>query len=93
MREALALMLSGTPVSAKVREYASTSTNLTTKDEIFSAMVVYEFLNYENSCVSIPNKELMDQFADMVEKEPSLGYVHPLAKESGWMLRAVSSWN
>lgn len=65
--------------------------NLTTKDEIFSAMVVYGFLNYENGCVSIPNKELMDQFADMVEKEPSLGYVHRLAKESGRMLRATKN--
>lgn len=82
VREDLALMLSGIPVPAKVREYASTSMNLSTKDEIFSAMVVYGFLNYENGYVSIPNKELMDKFADMAEKETSLGYVHRLAKES-----------
>lgn len=91
VRESLALMISGIPVPAKVREYASTSTNLTTKDEIFSAMVVYGFLNYENGYVSIPNKELMDKFADMVEKESSLGYVHRLAKESGRMLRATKN--
>lgn len=40
VRDDLALMVSGIPVSAKVREYAATSMNLTTKDEIFSAMVV-----------------------------------------------------
>ena len=91
VRDALALMISGIPVPAKVREYASTSMNLTTKDEIFSAMVVYGFLNYQDGCVSIPNKELMDKFADMVEKEASLGYVHRLAKESGRMLEATKN--
>lgn len=59
VRDELALMVSGIPVAAKVREYAATSMNLTTKDEIFSAMVVYGFLSYENGFVSIPNKELM----------------------------------
>lgn len=91
VREALALMISGTPVPAKVREYASVSMNLTTKDEIFSAMVVYGFLNYKEGYVSIPNKELMDKFADMVEKESSLGYVHRLAKESRRMLTATKN--
>lgn len=38
-------------------------------DEIFSAMVVYGFLSYEDGHVSIPNKELMDKFADMLKKE------------------------
>ncbi len=47
--------------------------NLRTKDEIFSAMVVYGFLNYENGYVTIPNKELMDKFEDMIQKESSLG--------------------
>ncbi len=84
-------MISGVPVQAKVREYASTSMELTTKDEIFSAMVVYGFLNYENGYVSIPNKELMDKFADMAEKEASLGYIHRLAKESGRMLTATKN--
>lgn len=60
VREDLALMVAGKPVSAKVREYAATSMNLSTKDEIFSAMVVYGFLSYDNGCVYIPNKELMD---------------------------------
>lgn len=91
VRDDLALMISGIPVPAKVREYASVSMNLTTKDEIFSAMVVYGFLNYEDGCVSIPNKELMDKFADMVEKEAALGYVHRLAKESGRMLAATKN--
>lgn len=82
VRDDLALMVSGIPVPVKIREYAATSMNLNTKEEIFSAMVVYGFLNYENGAVSIPNKELMDKFADMLQKEPSLDYVYRLAEES-----------
>lgn len=91
VRDDIARMVSGIPVPAKVQEYAATSMNLTTKDEIFSAMVVYGFLSYENGYVTIPNRELMDKFADMVEKEPSLGYVHRLAKESERMLKATKA--
>ncbi len=42
--------------------------NLTTKDEIFSAMVVYGFLSFENGMVSIPNRELMDKFCEAMRK-------------------------
>ena len=91
VRDELALMVSGIPVPAKVREYAATSMNLTTKDEIFSAMVVYGFLSYENGFVSIPNKELMNKFNDMLLKEPSLGYMNQLAKESDRMLKATKA--
>lgn len=89
VREALALMVSGISVPAKVREYAATSMSLRTRDEIFSAMVVYGFLCYEKGCVSIPNKELMDKFEDMLLKEPSLGYVNQLARASAEMLKAT----
>ena len=89
VRETLALLVSGVPVPAKVHEYAATSMELKTRDEILSAMVVYGFLNYENGCVSIPNKELMERFADMLQREPSLGYIHRLARESGRMLSAT----
>lgn len=89
VRDDIALMVSGIPVPARVREYAATSMNLSTKDEIFSAMVVYGFLSYENGYVMIPNKELMNKFADMLLKEQSLGYVHRLARESKRMLKAT----
>ena len=91
VRDDLALMVSGMPVPAKVQEYAATSMNLNTKDEIFSAMVVYGFLSYEEGRVSIPNKELMDKFSDMLRKEQSLGYVYQLAKASERMLKATLS--
>lgn len=89
VRDALALMVSGESVPARVREYAAVSMNLTTKEEIFSAMVVYGFLTSENGEVFIPNKELMAKFEDMLLKEQSLGYVYRLARESDRMLRAT----
>ena len=91
VRDDIALMVSGESVPTKIQEYAATSQNLKTKEEILSAMVVYGFLSYENGTVSIPNKELMDHFSDMLKREKSLGYVYQLAKESEKMLRATLS--
>lgn len=85
----LVLMVAGEAVQAKVREYAAASMNLSTKNEIFSAMVVYGFLSYENGKVRIPNKELMEKFDEMLQKEESLGYIYRLAKESDKMLQAT----
>lgn len=89
VRDDLALMAAGESVPSKIQEYAATSMNLQTKDEIFSAKVVYGFLSYTNGKVFIPNRELMNQFADMLRKESSLGYIYRLAKESDRMLRAT----
>ncbi|MCC8162081.1 MAG: ATP-binding protein [Lachnospiraceae bacterium] len=91
VKDDVALLVADIPVPAKVREYAATSMELKTRDEIFSAMVVYGFLNYEDGYVSIPNKELMDKFAEMVQKEESLGNVYRLTRESGRMLRATKA--
>lgn len=89
VRDDLARMVAGEAVDAKVQEYAATSMSLQTRDEIFSAMVVYGFLSYSDGKVSIPNRELMEKFADMLLKEPALGYVYRLARESERMLKAT----
>ncbi|GAA0791954.1 AAA family ATPase [Faecalicatena orotica] len=89
VRDDLALMIAGIAVPVKVWEYAATAMNLQTREEIFSAMVVYGFLTYENGKVSIPNRELLDKFTIMLQKEPSLGYIYRLAKESRRMLQAT----
>ena len=62
---------------------------LSTKDEIYSAMVVYGLLTYANGSVFIPNKELMDSYASMMKKERSLGYIYNLANASRKMLQAT----
>lgn len=87
----IALMIAGESVSANIREYAATSTEVKTRDQIISAMLVYGFLTCDNGMVSIPNKELMDKFAEMVCTEKDMGYVYRLARESEKMLNATLS--
>jgi hypothetical protein len=89
VQDELALMIAGESIPAEIQEYAAIAMELKTKDEIYSAMVVYGLLTYENGCVSIPNKELMNNFAALLKREESLGYVYRLAKESGKMLKAT----
>lgn len=89
VRDDLALMISGESVTAKIQEYAATSMNLSTRDEIYSAMVVYGFLSYLNGKVCIPNRELMEKFDELLVKNESLGYVYRIAKESEKMLKAT----
>lgn len=89
VRDDLALMISGESVTTKIQEYAATSMNLSTRDEIYSAMVVYGFLSYLNGKVCIPNRELMEKFDELLVKNESLGYVYRLAKESEKMLKAT----
>jgi len=89
IRKDVALLVAGESVKADVEEFAATSMKLTTRNEIFSAMVVYGFLNYENGKVRIPNKELMDEFAKTIREREELGYINRLAVESDRMLRAT----
>lgn len=39
-----------------------------TREQIYSAMVVYGLLTYEDGEVFIPNKELMNQFDEYIYK-------------------------
>ncbi|MCD8148556.1 MAG: ATP-binding protein [Clostridiales bacterium] len=89
VKKDVALMVAGEAVPADVEEFAATAMHLSTKDEIFSAMVVYGFLNYEDGKVHIPNKELMDEFAKTIRREAGLGYIYNLAHASERMLQAT----
>lgn len=93
IQDDLAILFAGEAIPADIHEYAATSMRLETKDEIYSALVVYGLLTYENGLVSIPNKELTDSFASMMKKEKSLGYIYRLANESKKMLSATLAGN
>ncbi len=84
-------MVSGERVKSAVQEYAATATELASRSQIYSAMVVYGLLAYdaETGEVMIPNKELMDRFNELLLSKDSLGYVYKLAKESERMLKAT----
>ena len=64
VRDDLALMVAGERVVARVQTYAAVSMELNTKEEIYSAMVVYGLLTYEDGRVFIPNKDVMLQLQD-----------------------------
>ena len=89
VRDDLALMAAGERISVRIQEYAAMLLELNTKQQIFSAMVVYGLLTYENGQVFIPNKELMDKFNELLLTKASLGYVHQLALKSEQMLQAT----
>ena len=85
----LTLMFAGEKIPSGIQEYAATAQELKTKEEIYSAMVVYGLLTYDNGMVFIPNKELMGSYAAMMKKEQSLGYIYRLANVSSQMLQAT----
>lgn len=91
VREDLALMCAGERVHVKLQGYAATETELDTKNQIYSAMVVYGLLTCEDGAVFIPNKELMDKYNELLLTNGRLGYIHQLAKESEKMLAATLS--
>lgn len=89
VREDLVLMIAGEGIEAEIQNYAAVSMSLNTKDEIYSAMVVYGLLTYEDGKVFIPNREIMEQFKKLLMSKESLGYVYSLANESEKMLKAT----
>ena len=89
VRDDLVLMVSGERIEAEIRNYSVVSMEWNTKDEIYSAMVVYGLLTYEDGEVFIPNRELMDKFKELLMSKESMGYVYRLANESKRMLAAT----
>ena len=91
VRDDVVLMTAGEGVKVEIQNYAAVSMELKTKDEVYSAMVVYGLLTYENGKVFVPNKEIMKQFQKLLMSKDSLGYVYHLAKKSERMLEATLS--
>lgn len=60
---------------------------LSARNQIYLAMVVYELLTYKDGEVSIPNRELMEKFDELLLTKDSLGYVYRLARESDRILQ------
>lgn len=93
VRDDLVLMASGERVAADVGQYAANFMEVASREQIYSAMVVYGLLTYADGEVFIPNKELMDNYNEMLLSKDSLGYVYQLAKKSEQMLQATLAGN
>lgn len=89
VRDDLALMVSGERVPAAIGQFAASSMEINSREQIYSAMVVYGLLTYKDGEVLIPNKELMDKFNELLLSKDSLGYIYNLARKSEQMLRAT----
>ena len=87
----MALMVSGEGVDARIDEFAASAMELKSRNQIYSAMVVYGLLTFINGKVFIPNKELMLKYEELLQTEKSLGYVYQLARVSDQMLKATLS--
>ena len=89
VRDDLVLMVSGERVAADIGQFAAVSMEIHSREQIYSAMVVYGLLTYEDGAVLIPNKELMDRFNELLLTKDALGYVYNLARKSEQMLQAT----
>lgn len=91
VRDDLVLMAAGEGIGTEIQNYTAVSMKLDTKDEIYSAMVIYGLLAYKDGKVFIPNREIMEQFRKLLMSKETLGYVYRLARESEKMLKATLS--
>ena len=89
VRDDLVLLVSGERVSTDIGQFSAASMEINSREQIYSAMVVYGLLTYDSGEVLIPNKELMDKFNELLLSKDSLGYVYNLAKKSEQMLQAT----
>ena len=80
-------MVSGETLEIRLTGFAAEKTQVSTRDEILSAMVVYGFLSYDKCRLRIPNHELMLKFQEALASE-QMGLRQTL-DESRKLLRAT----
>lgn len=68
-------MSAGEHVEIRLEGYSAANTELLTKNQIYSAMVDYGLLTYDEEAgeASIPNRELMLKFNELLMPNESLG--------------------
>ena len=80
VRDDVIEMVSGNSIDIILEEeYRAGRKNLETREEIYSAMVIYGFLSYYDGTLKIPNKELMKEFEKALRDE-SFGKVMDIVK-------------
>ncbi len=81
VREDIVKLVAGIPVSARLKGYSAAEQRLNTRDEILSAMAVYGFLSYYDGELKIPNRELMEKYQEILERE-SFGGIREIVESS-----------
>lgn len=86
----VAKMISGEAIDCLIDEDSINSDEMSSKEEIFSAMVVYGLLTTDGSNrIKIPNYEIMQKFEVVLRKKKELGYISTLARKSSEILEAT----
>lgn len=88
VRDDVVQMVSGNTVRIKLRGYSAFEQQLTNRNEILSAMVVFGFLTYCNGALRIPNRELMEKFQEVLSGD-GFGEVKEIVDRSREMLEAT----
>lgn len=81
-------MVAGEWIEIAVKNFTAETLELHSREDIFSAMLVYGMLTYQNGCIAIPNKELMQKYEEVLQRK-EMGYIAALAKRSEEMLQAT----
>lgn len=89
VRDDVIEMVAGDTVDVVIEEeYRAGQRPPETREEIYSAMIIYGFLSYYDGTLRIPNKELMKEFEKAL-KDKSFGEVMLIVKNSANMLKAT----
>lgn len=92
VKEDIIKLVSGEKVYLPLDQFTTSIYRMEEREEILSAMVIYGFLAYYDSYLSIPNKELMKKFQGVL-RDRSMGYIAALVRESNNMLNATLSYD
>ena len=93
VRDDVVKMVNGTPVNIYIEEEYSAGQNPPgSREDIYSAMIIYGLLSYSDGEIRIPNKELMIEFQKAL-KDDDFGYIAELVRNSSEVLDATLNKN
>lgn len=82
-------MVDGSSVWVDIeKEFSAGQAQISSRKDIYSAMIIYGLLSYSDGELRIPNKELMIEFENALEDD-EFGYVAQLVRNSGAVLEAT----
>lgn len=89
VRDDVIKMVNDMPVILNIaEEYSAGQETISSREEIYSAMIIYGLLSYHDGTIKIPNKELMLEFQKAL-KDDDFGYVAELVRNSDDVLNAT----
>ncbi|KIR03761.1 N-acetylhexosamine 1-kinase [Lachnospiraceae bacterium TWA4] len=93
LKDAIVQMLSGESIEIQTRYFQNDMNTFETKDDVLTLLVHLGYLAYnqENNTVTIPNKEIAQEFIASIEMIPSYSTVNQAIQDSKQLLKDL--WN